>query len=165
MHEHRMDDRHSILGNLIKFLFPMCKERQKKGKTTLFAEIIISPIWTHRVWVRGYRSSCPWCHQPVHVQPCPSSGWAWRWRCPEMEKAASLLSQNPTTQKHDHEDEWREVFFCMYTQQTSYLLLCFICFEPLQSPQVSNASVCNSIINVTSLLWEKRGESKLRCQL
>lgn len=110
-HEHRMEDRDSILGNLIKFPFSMCKERQKRGKTTLFAEILISCVWTHRVWVRGYRSSCPWCHQPVHVQPCPSSGWAWRWRCPEMEKAAWLLAPNPTTQKHDHEDEWKESFF------------------------------------------------------
>lgn len=77
-----------------------------------------------------------------HVPPQAERGdeGAQRWK--------RLLGSSPQTLPHKNMmmKTSGEKVFCMHTQQTSYLLLCFIF---LNRPEVSNASVCNSIINVT----------------
>lgn len=82
-----------------------------------------------------------------HVPPLAERGdeGAQRWK--------RLLGSSPQTLPHKNmimKTSGKKVFLhARTTNQLSPPL--FYLFEPLQSPEVSNASVCNSIINVTSL--------------
>lgn len=95
----------------------------------------------------------PWLPVKLPMMPpaSPRPAMSLLWLSVEMKvprDGKGCLAPRPRPY-HTKTQWWRRVerrFFCMHTQQTNYLLLCFIF---LNRPEVSNASVCNSIINVT----------------